>query len=143
MTGTPRNFSLNNMAFGNNMMAGGMPPGISPAMFNPFMGQHPVAMPPAWAMAGAEHGGAGPMRSGMRTNNARALGPYDRAPRRSVGGRLSPPRNGGGGRGRGGMFMEGGVGTFGTAQSVEGRTMKSYNDLDATSGDQGGGELNY
>ena len=133
MGGTPRNFSLNAVGYGNNMVPG------APPVFNPFMGQYPVAAPPGFMMGGAEHG-AGPMRSGMRMNNARAPGPYDRGPRR-MSGRLSPPR-GGAGRGRP-TFMEGGVGTFNTSAAVEGRTMKSYNDLDAAGANQGSGELDY
>lgn len=108
-------------------------------MFNPFLGQFPVGMPPAWGMPGGDHS-AGPMRNGMRGNNARAPGPYDRGPRRSMSGRLSPPR-GGAGRGRN-AFVEGGIGTFATGSAVEGRTMKSYNDLDAAGGDKGQ-ELDY
>lgn len=139
MSGTPRNFSLNGMApFNGNFMPGAMSGPPQGGMFNPFMGQYPVTIPPAWGMPGADHS-TGPMRSGMRMSNARAPGPYDRGPRR-MSGRLSPPR-GGAGRGRG-SFMEGGVGTFGSGSAVEGRTMKSYNDLDAAGGDKGQ-ELDY
>ena len=125
MGGTPRNFSLNAMPVGNGFMPG------APPMFNPAMGQYPMQMPPMMASHGA-----GPIR------NARGPGGFDRNPRRSLSGRLSPPR-GGVGRGRP-NFMEGGVGTFGTSQAVEGRTMKSYNDLDAAGGgNAGNGALDY
>ncbi|KAG9668553.1 hypothetical protein KCU95_g17936, partial [Aureobasidium melanogenum] len=136
-TGTPRNFSLNNMPFFNNGMP--MPGAGGPAGFNPFVpGQFPLTMP-GWNMQGGDRG-AGPMRTGgMRTTNARAPGPYDRGmrvePRRSISGRLTPPRRG--------MFMEGGEHTVGPRQAVEGRTMKSYNDLDAAGSAGGAEELNY
>jgi hypothetical protein len=137
-TGTPRNFSLNNMPFFNNGMP--MPSAGGPPGFNPFVpGQFPLTMP-GWNMQGGDRG-AGPMRTGaMRTNNARAPGPYDRGgmrvePRRSISGRLTPPRRG--------MFMEGGEHTVGPRQAVEGRTMKSYNDLDAAGSAGGAEELNY
>ena len=126
MGGTPRNFSLNAMPAGNNFMPG------PPPIFNPAMGQYPMQMPPL--MGGPNHG-VGPMR------NSRGPGAFDRNPRRSISGRLSPPR-GGAGRGRP-NFMEGGLGTFGTSQAIEGRTMKSYNDLDAAGGNSGGGALDY
>lgn len=132
MGGTPRNFSLNGMPFsGNNMMTNNTP------MFNPMMGQYPMQMP-GWSAPGGDSA-AGPMRTGgMRPNNRP---PMDRGARRSVSGRLSPPR-GGPPRGRP-SFVEGGVGTFGTSQAIEGRTMKSYNDLDAAGGAESGGALDY
>ena len=91
------------------------------------------------------------MRNGPRANGPRN---FDRGVRRSVSGRLSPPVRGGAGRGRPGFTVEGGVGSFGPSQAVEGRTMKSYNDLDAAVGGgsgggggagsaQGGGGLDY
>ena len=83
------------------------------------------------------------MRNRMRMGNGRGPGPYDRpGGRRNTGGRLSPPR-GNMSRGRP-SYTEGGIGTFGGAQAIEGRTMKSYNDLDAAgTSQQGGGELDY
>ena len=131
MSGTPRNFTLGGPPFGSNFASG------APPVFNPMMGQYAPQMPPAYLSGG----GVGPMRNGMRMNNGRNAGPYERGPRR-MSGRLSPPRGGGAGRGRP-MFVEGGVGTFGTSQAVEGRTMKSYNDLDAAGGNTGGDALDY
>ncbi|GAB7357054.1 hypothetical protein MBLNU459_g7874t1 [Dothideomycetes sp. NU459] len=133
-TGTPRNFSLNNLGFGHaSAVALGNPLSGAPG-FAPFMGQYGMPSQP-WGMQGGDRG-AGPMRNGMRMNNNRAPGPYDRRePRRSISGRLTPPRRG--------MFQEGGEHTFGPKQAVEGRTMKSYNDLDAAGEAQGGEELNY
>lgn len=97
----------------------------------------------------------GPMRRGGGNFNQRR-GPYDRrqsnqTPRYGgMGGRLTPPRNGMGGRG--GMMMGGGgagkwgdgagAQTVGPREAVQGRQIKSYEDLDAVGGG-GGGELNY
>ena len=123
------------MPFFGNGMAMATPAAGAPG-FNPFAGQFPVPVP-GWGMQGAERG-VGPMRNGMRMNNARVPGPYDRGmrePRRSISGRLTPPRRS--------MFMEGGEHTFGPKQAVEGRTMKSYNDLDAAGSAGGAEELNY
>ncbi|GAB7342709.1 hypothetical protein MBLNU457_g0860t1 [Dothideomycetes sp. NU457] len=132
MGGTPRNFSLNGMPFGGNGMMGSNPP-----MFNTMMDSYPMQMP-GWSGPGGDSA-AGPMRTGgMRSSNRP---PMDHGARRSISGRLSPPR-GGPSRGRP-SFVEGGVGTFGTSQAVEGRTMKSYNDLDAAGGAEGGGALDY
>ncbi|KAF2226602.1 hypothetical protein BDZ85DRAFT_230087 [Elsinoe ampelina] len=136
--GTPRNFSLNSGA----QMGNGFLPQAPPGVFNPMMGQYPMTVANTWSMQGPD-GGIGPMRNGMRMN-ARGPAPYDRGGPRRNNGRLSPPGRGGmPGRGRP-NFTEGGIGTFGGAQAVEGRTMKSYNDLDAANtGQQGGGELDY
>ena len=120
--------------FGNGMPMANA--GAAPG-FNPFVGgQFSVPMA-GWGLQAGDRG-AGPMRNGMRTGNARAPGPYDRGmrePRRSISGRLTPPRRG--------LFMEGGEHTFGPKQAVEGRTMKSYNDLDAAGGAGDAEELNY
>lgn len=133
-SGTPRGFNLNSMSYyGNQQM-----PMPNPMSFNPMMSQFGVGMPP-FGMAGGDRG-VGPMRNNMRMN-ARATGPYDsrgmgREPRRSISGRLTPPR------GRS-IFMEGGEHTLGPKQAVEGRTMKSYNDLDAAGGNSAATELDY
>lgn len=133
--GTPRNFSLNGTGMSNGFM-----PQAAPGMFNPMLGQYPMTVANTWSMQG--DGGVGPMRNNMRIN-VRGPAPYDRGGPRRNNGRLSPPGRGGSGRGRP-NFTEGGIGTFGGAQAVEGRTMKSYNDLDAAdTGQQGGGILDY
>ena len=111
---------------------------------------------------------SGPMRRGGGRFSARQLGPYERpnnqgGQNRMYGqlsnGRLSPPGarnmmgNGmimGMGGGRGGMmgmgagarWDNGGQQAMGPKEAVQGRSLKSYEDLDAVSGD-GGGELNY
>lgn len=93
--------------------------------------------------------GGGPIRRGGRqyAPNARA-GPYDRRqnPRYGENGRLSPPpgsRRGGmsSGAGRWGDGAAGGA-AVGPREAVQGRSLKSYEDLDAVAGG-GSGELNY
>jgi hypothetical protein len=141
--GTPRGFNL------SNFNINGMPsvPGFPPGQFPGFFAGHSVQAPAGWA-AGDDRG-AGPMRrGGGRFNNARA-GPYDRRPRDQrwggEGGRLSPPPNGRGGRmSGGGRWGDGAAGgaAVGPREAVQGRSLKSYEDLDAVAGG-GGGELNY
>lgn len=134
-SGTPRGFNLNNMTYYN----GSQMPVPTPMGFNPMLaGGFNVGMG-AFGMPGGDRG-VGPMRNNMRMNS-RAAGPYDsrgmgREPRRSISGRLTPPR------GRN-IFMEGGEHTLGPKQAVEGRTIRSYNDLDAAGGSSAATELDY
>lgn len=140
------------------MMAGfpGFPGANGFAPF-PNFGSHTVQAPNGWtggnpmATNGAEDGGhhVGPVRrGGGRFNNQRS-GPYDRRqqnPRFGGNGRLTPPRNGmpprmGGGAGKWGDGA-GGLQTMGPREAVQGRSLKSYEDLDAVNG-SGGAELNY
>ena len=160
-TGTPRGFSLANMPY----MGAGFQgvPGSMPMM---GMGQG------NWGgngMMGGDLHQPGVMRRGGRFNN-RSGGPYDRRGRYNHqgggGGRLSPVRGtgmyGAGGRVPGNnpgaafvpaghpaaaMMMNAGFpdATGGPAmprEAVQGRSLKSYEDLDAVGG-AGGGELNY
>jgi hypothetical protein len=128
-TGTPRGFNLANMSMG--MANNGM---NLQAMFNPAMASN-------WDsnFSHDDRHQSGPMRRGGQRFNNRT-GPYDRQARdgrnRPVGGRLTPPR---GARPGGSRFGEGGPGPV---QSVQGRSIKSYEDLDAVGGG-GSGELNY
>jgi len=151
--GTPRGFNLASLPFN----FGTLPPGFAapPAGFPPFnFGHHTVQAPGGWPgpMSTGDEGGmhqAGPMRrGGARYNNPRP-GPYDRRPPRYGGnnGRLSPPPRGmmAGGRigGGGGKWGDGAGGqTVGPREAVQGRSLKSYEDLDAVGG-AAGGELNY
>lgn len=130
--GTPRGFSLSQMPPLN-----GMPPGFSMGLFNP-------AVTGNWD-SGFGHDDrhqAGPMRRGGARFNTRS-GPYDRQPRdgrpraNGASGRLTPPR--GSRPGRLGSYGDGGPGPV---QSTQGRSIKSYEDLDAV-GNGGNGELNY
>ena len=152
MTSTPRGFNLSAIPFG-------FPPGMMASMPNPAnfpttFGQYPVTMPPGnWGPLGASFGmvdpaGVGPMRRGGSRFSTRTNGPYDRQPRDNRpmryngSGRLTPPRGGGrpGGVPR---FPDGAAGaTVGPREAVAGRSLKSYEDLDAVEG-SGNGELNY
>ena len=138
--GTPRGFSL--QSFGMPMQ--GFPPGNFPA----FFAGHPVQAPLGWA-AGQENRGGAMRNRGGRYQNSPRTGPYDRRPRDQRwggdGGRLSPPggRRGGmaSGAGRWGDGAAGGA-AVGPREAVQGRSLKSYEDLDAVGGG-GSGELNY
>ncbi|KAI4101299.1 MAG: hypothetical protein LQ339_005097 [Xanthoria mediterranea] len=167
--GTPRGFNLANMPMMNNFSPG-FPPQAG-NMATPFQafGNHTVTAPNGWMPGSAvpgipgEEGGmmhqTGPMRRGGGRFNQRQ-GPYDRrnpnqnfnpSPRfGSFSGRLTPPRNGMP-AGRMMMMMGGGAGkwgdgagaqTVGPREAVQGRQLKSYEDLDAVGGG-GSGELNY
>lgn len=135
-TGTPRGFNLANM---NMAMPGnGMPNGMNgPGIFNPAMGNwDPNAGPDDRHLSGPNR------RGGHRFNNR--TGPYDRQSREGrnrpngvAGGRLTPPPRGG----RPGVQRYGDGGP-GPVQSTQGRSIKSYEDLDAVGGG-GSGELNY
>jgi hypothetical protein len=120
-TGTPRGFNLASMSMG--MPGNGMQNGMG-GMFNPAMGN--------WdPNAAHDDRQAGPMRRGGARFNNNRTGPYDRQNRdgrnRPAGanGRLTPPPRGGR-----------------PVQSTQGRSIKSYEDLDAVGGG-GSGELNY
>lgn len=162
--GTPRGFSLANMPFvGNGPVPGGFQgfPGGMPMMgmnqgpwgANGMIGEHPGLHQP------------GAMRRGGRFNNR--PGPYDRRGGRynAGSGRLSPVRGmsnmyGPGGRLPGsaapyippghpaaamagpGVFPDAGPQGMGPREAVQGRSLKSYEDLDAVGG-AGSGELNY
>lgn len=136
-------------------------------MFNPVAMQ----VPGSWQNPSAgSPGGPGPIRrgGGPRHNNSRS-GPYDRRPMRwNPDGGITggPPMHGGGGGGRGGRNggIGGGPGGFAAAgatgttgrwgdgagggaavgprEAIQGRTIKSYDDLDQA-GNGAGGELNY
>ena len=90
-----------------------------------------------WNAVGDDRSGGGPIRrGGMGGNRGQyRTGPYDRR-----GGRYD-----GGGRGRPGGSRWGdgaGAGTGGPREAVQGRSLKSYEDLDHVAGG-GGSELNY
>jgi hypothetical protein len=138
--GTPRGFNLQQFGLGNGMAP--MQPFGPPGHFAPFFTN---AAQPGFG----DNRGAGPIRRGGRQyqNTARA-GPYDRRPNQRYGenGRLSPPpgaRRGGAssGAGRWGDGAAGGA-AVGPREAVQGRSLKSYEDLDAVAGG-GSGELNY
>ncbi|KAL2212273.1 hypothetical protein CC79DRAFT_1266365, partial [Sarocladium strictum] len=131
--GTPRGFNLQNFAM-NGMM--GMPgfPGM-----NNFGGMFSAMQGGKWNNGGDDRSGAGgPVRRGGMAGGRGAYrsGPYDRRP----GGRFD-----GAGRGRQGGSRWGdgaGAGAGGPREAVQGRSLKSYEDLDHVAG-SGSGELNY
>ncbi|KAK4941712.1 hypothetical protein LTR10_018451 [Elasticomyces elasticus] len=150
-SGTPRGFSLQNIGmnmanFGQNAMMGmqgGQPP------FPPGVGFN------SDGMNGGGHSG-GPIRRGSGRYGNRS-GPYDRnGPRNNqrgynnVGGLLRgslPPglnpafiaQGGGGGGGKWGDGAGGGTNAMGPREAVQGRSIKSYEDLDAAPSGGGGG----
>jgi len=133
--GTPRGFNLQN--FGMN----GMPMPMAGGNFAPFFPGMPLD--PRNGNAGG-----GPMRRGGRQNGNTRSGPYDRQGGQRFGresGRLSPQpgsrRGGGNASGRGWDGAAGGA-AVGPREAVQGRSLKSYEDLDAVAGG-GSGELNY
>jgi hypothetical protein len=101
---------------------------------------------PTFAGAEDDRHGPGPMRRTVQRFNPRP-GPYDRPNKdgRNPGrwnnnngtGRLTPPRNAGS-RQPSGRFGEGGAASVGPKEAVQGRSLKSYEDLDAAGG--GGGD---
>lgn len=105
---------------------------------------------PVADFAGGDRHDPGAMRhGGGRFTNNRPSGPYDRQARDSRnmrwngGGRLTPPRVGAGRSGGRPSFADaGGAATVGPREAVQGRSLKSYEDLDAV-GTGGSGELNY
>jgi hypothetical protein len=126
-------------------MQGFVPPGGFPS----FFGGHAVQTPMGWP-GSLDGRGAGPIRRGGRQYQPTTRsGPYDRQQRNqrwgSEAGRLSPPpgtrRGGMTGGGRWGDGAAGGA-AVGPREAVQGRSLKSYEDLDAVAG-AGSGELNY
>lgn len=152
-TGTPRGFNLNNQFPMGFPMGAGMPNPITPGgttFPNPMFQQGPLAMPTNWGPPGADFGmhQGGPMRQRtFQGNGARMPGPYDRTGRGGMG--MRTPSFGDGGRGRmgsmsgRGSMLEGGAATLGPREAVQGRSLKSYEDLDAAGGLDGTAELNY
>ena len=134
----PAHISLQNSAAAANghfpmnpQMQNGTPRGFS-------LGTHgAMGMNMAAAMRNGGMDGVGPMRRGIRNNN-RQQGPYDRqgGTRRGQGGRLTPPR-GMSARGRGG-FPDAMAGASGGREAIAGRSLKSYEDLDAADGGDAG-----
>ncbi|KAL1627031.1 hypothetical protein SLS54_002570 [Diplodia seriata] len=140
-TGTPRGFNLASMPFGF--------PGMAPnqAAFSALFGQQGMANGYG-AFGDDDRHAAGPMRRGNAGSRygSRAAGPYDRQQKdtrnmrwNGGSGRLTPPRGGNGRAGAGARYTDGGA--VGPREAVQGRSLKSYEDLDAAGGSVG--ELNY
>lgn len=132
-TGTPRGFNLQNFSVNGIMGMPGfpMPPGGFPPMFAGMQGGG------GWNPAGDDRSGGPVRRGGMSGRGQFRSGPYDR--------RGGGHRYDGGNRGRmGGSRWGDGAGgaAGGPREAVQGRSLKSYEDLDQASGG-GSGELNY
>lgn len=180
-TGTPRHFNLNNMNFGfNNMVANANPMGSG--FQQPFVPHHAnqnaflnnAIQAGVDGNVGLHHPGVMRRGGGRGTNNR--SGPYDRRGNNlrnfnnrsgSIGGlgmgtTMTAPgsapmgvgylaQGGGGGGGKWGDGAAGGM-AMGPREAVQGRSIKSYEDLDAqpaqaaggtAANSEGGGELDY
>lgn len=119
------------------------------AMFGTnMMGVNPLNVAAGWQPQAGDDRGGGPIRrGGGQAGGGRFQnrpGPYDRRPNQRWDG---VPGGMGGGRGRPGSANRWGDGAAGNAamiprEAVQGRTIKSYDDLDQAPGG-GGSELNY
>lgn len=122
---------------------------MAAAMFGTnMMGVNPLNAAAGWQPQGGDDRGGGPIRrgggqaGGGRFQNR--TGPYDRRPNQRWDGGMNGMM---GGRGRPGSANRWGDGAPGNAaqiprEAVQGRTIKSYDDLDQAPGG-GGSELNY
>lgn len=110
---------------------------MAPGAFPPFFVPGNPMQTGGWSAPPDDRGGHGPIRRGGMQRPYRA-GPYDRRPN---------PRYDGSGGGRyrgGGRWGDGAAGgaAVGPREAVQGRSLKSYEDLDHVASG-GGGELNY
>ncbi|KAM0512583.1 hypothetical protein ACHAPE_008760 [Trichoderma viride] len=134
-SGTPRGFNLQNFSMNGVMGMPGFPmgPGNFPSLFAGMQANN-------WNSAGDDRSG-GPVRRGGMSGGR---GGYRSAPYDRRGGNRW---DGGGGRNRnGGSRWGDGAGAAAAAprEAVQGRSLKSYEDLDQVSGSgNGGAELNY
>ncbi|PTB47179.1 uncharacterized protein TrAFT101_003385 [Trichoderma asperellum] len=134
-SGTPRGFNLQNFSMNGVMGMPGFPmgPGNFPSLFAGMQASN-------WNSAGDDRSG-GPVRRGGMSGGR---GGYRSAPYDRRGGNRW---DGGGGRHRnGGSRWGDGAGAAAAAprEAVQGRSLKSYEDLDQVSGGgNGGAELNY
>ncbi|EWZ92087.1 hypothetical protein FOWG_07372 [Fusarium oxysporum f. sp. lycopersici MN25] len=132
-SGTPRGFNLQNFTM-NGMMGGGMPGfPMAPGNFSPMFANMQSG---SWNPMDERSGGGPIRRGGMGGGRGQyRSGPYDRR----GGNRFDGGRNRNGGS-RWGDGAGGAAG--GPREAVQGRSLKSYEDLDQVSGG-GSGELNY
>lgn len=138
-SGTPRGFQLHQQFQMGYPMGAGLPSaGAMPAMFNP--GQA-MGVPGVWAAGQAMGSSVGPMRNNGRSFASNGAGGYRMpGPYQRNGGRGRMPSMSGGRPGLLGM-MEGGQHAMGPNEAVAGRSLRSYEDLDADKGETT--ELNY
>ncbi|KAH7034958.1 uncharacterized protein B0I36DRAFT_346826 [Microdochium trichocladiopsis] len=145
--GTPRGFNLQNFSMNNIMPQFAGFPGF--AGMPPLFAGNPAAMQAAgWSAGGVDRSG-GPIRrgggggAGGTGRYQNRSGPYDR--RQGPPGRYGADGPGAGrGRGGAGRWGDGAAGgaAVGPREAVQGRSLKSYEDLDHVAGG-GSGELNY
>lgn len=141
--GTPRGFNLQNFAMNNVVPPFPSFPGL-PSVPPLFAGNHGGVQAAGWN-AGGEERGSGPIRRGG-ANSGRyqnRSGPYDRRQQQGRWGQdgQGAGRGGRGGAGRWGDGAAGGA-AVGPREAVQGRSLKSYEDLDHVASG-GGSELNY
>ncbi|KAI0457690.1 hypothetical protein F5B21DRAFT_462735 [Xylaria acuta] len=141
--GTPRGFNLQNFTMNNmnNMMTAF--PGFPNIPGMPLFAGNTMQAG-GWNTAGDERG-SGPIRRngpGGASRFHNRTGPYDRRQQQGRWGQDGP--SGGRGRGGPGRWGDGAPGgaAVGPREAVQGRSLKSYEDLDHSPGG-GGGELNY
>ncbi|KAH7257196.1 hypothetical protein BKA59DRAFT_100282 [Fusarium tricinctum] len=131
--GTPRGFNLQNFGMNNVMGMPGFP--MAPGNFPPMFANMQSG---GWNPMGDDRSGGGPVRRGGMGGGRGQFrsGPYDR---RGGGNRYDAGRN----RNGGSRWGDGaGAAAGGPREAVQGRSLKSYEDLDQVSGG-GSGELNY
>ncbi|KAK5070786.1 hypothetical protein LTR64_007437 [Lithohypha guttulata] len=116
--GTPRGFNLQNMmSFGQNMMnSAGFAPGPQGANGN---------------MNGGSNHNTGPIRRGGGRFNNNRQNPYDKNNRRGYGNMGFIAQGGGGSGGRWGDGAGQPMNVIGPKEAVQGRAIRSYDDLDA------------
>ncbi|KAI0021057.1 hypothetical protein F4780DRAFT_779039 [Xylariomycetidae sp. FL0641] len=140
--GTPRGFNLQNFAM--NSMIPSFPGFPNMPGMNLFAG-NPAMSASGWNAGGDERGG-GPIRRGGAGGAGRyqnRAGPYDRRPPQGRWGMDGQGMGRGrGGAGRWGDGAAAGGAAVGPREAVQGRSLKSYEDLDHVAGG-GGSELNY
>ncbi|KAK8924776.1 hypothetical protein H634G_05970 [Metarhizium anisopliae BRIP 53293] len=129
-TGTPRGFNLQNFSMNSMMGMPGFP--MAGGNFPPMFAGMQAG---GWNPMSDERSGGGPIRRGGMGNRGQyRTGPYDRRGNRFDGGRN---------RAGGSRWGDGAGGAAGgPREAVQGRSLKSYEDLDHVSGG-GGSELNY
>ncbi|KAH6690445.1 arsenite resistance protein Ars2 [Plectosphaerella plurivora] len=133
--GTPRGFNLSTFSMGGMMSMPGFP--MPPGGFPPFM----AGGGPGAGWSGGDRDGPGPIRrGGMASRGNYRSGPYDRRPNA----RWEGGAGGGRSRGGAGKWGDGAAGgaAVGPREATQGRSLKSYEDLDHVASG-GGGELNY
>ncbi|RCI15494.1 hypothetical protein L249_3391 [Ophiocordyceps polyrhachis-furcata BCC 54312] len=131
-TGTPRGFNLSNFSVNGNMSMPGFP--MPPGGFLPMFPSMPTT---GWNPMGDDRSSGAIRRGGMGGGRGQfRTGPYDR--------RRGQHWDAGRGRTGGSRWGDGAGGaTGGPREAVQGRSLKSYEDLDQATSGGGGGELNY